>query len=108
MAGRKRPNPSAGQPGQSRHDAERPTTRAPEVGPRREDFTREAADSPPSRGDDGGVSLGQISMAEFARMSSSRQLSLWAILQAQMSSQKALAAKREYSARKVLPLSPEE
>ncbi|HKW81240.1 MAG TPA: hypothetical protein VJQ49_09550 [Casimicrobiaceae bacterium] len=54
------------------------------------------------------MSLGQISMAEFARMSSSRQLSLWAILQAQMSSQKALAAKRERSARKVLPLSPEE
>lgn len=106
MAARKRPDPSAGQQGRPRRNAESVTARAPEARPRCGSVPRDAGS--PSRCDDGSVSLGQISMAEFARMSTSRQLSLWAILQAQISSQKELEAKCERSARKVLPLAPEE
>jgi hypothetical protein len=53
--------------------------------------------------DDGLMS--QIRTAEFARMSTSKQLSLWAILRAQLSSKKQLEAQALPPAQKPVPAS---
>lgn len=56
--------------------------------------------------------MSQIRTADFARMSSSKQLSLWTILRAQLSSKKQLAAQAPVaapsSAQKAVPASPDE
>jgi len=58
--------------------------------------------------------MSQIRTADFARMSSSKQLSLWTILRAQLSSKKYLAARppaaatAQSSAQKPVPASPDE
>ena len=52
--------------------------------------------------------MSQIRTADFARMSTSKQLSLWAILRAQMSSKKQLEAQTHTPppAQKPIPASP--
>jgi len=57
---------------------------------------------------DDGLMMSQIRTAEFARMSTSKQLSLWAILRAQMSSKKQLAAQAPLATQKTVPASPAE
>lgn len=56
--------------------------------------------------------MSQIRTADFARMSSSKQLSLWTILRAQLSSKKQLAAQPPVAvqnpAQKPVPTSPDE
>jgi hypothetical protein len=56
--------------------------------------------------------MSQIRTADFARMSSSKQLSLWTILRAQLSSKKQLAAQTPVAAQnpahKPVPTSPDE
>jgi hypothetical protein len=58
--------------------------------------------------------MSQIRTADFARMSSSKQLSLWTILRAQLSSKKQLAAQAPVagaapsSAQKAVPASPDD
>jgi hypothetical protein len=54
---------------------------------------------------DEGLIMSQIRTADFARMSSSKQLSLWAILRAQLSSKKELAAQAPASSQKTIPAS---
>jgi hypothetical protein len=59
--------------------------------------------------EDDGLIMSQIRTAEFARMSTSKQLSLWAILRAQVSSKKQLAAQAAPPpAQKPVPTSPAE
>ena len=58
--------------------------------------------------EDDGLIMSQIRTAEFARMSTSKQLSLWAILRAQLSSKKHLAAQAPPSPQKTVPASPPE
>ncbi|HEY7944515.1 MAG: hypothetical protein ACHP7M_11070 [Burkholderiales bacterium] len=53
-----------------------------------------------------GLNVSQIRTAEFARMSTSRQLSLWAIVRAQISSKKQIAAQGFAAAQKTLRMSP--
>jgi hypothetical protein len=55
---------------------------------------------------DDGLIMSQIRTADFARMSSSKQLSLWAILRAQLSSKKQLAAQTPRVAPKTVRASP--
>jgi hypothetical protein len=53
--------------------------------------------------------MSQIRTSDFARMSSSKQLSLWTILRAQLSSKKQLAAQAPAPAvKKPVPTSPRE
>jgi hypothetical protein len=68
----------------------------------------EAEGSPMFEYSDDRLMLSQIRTAEFARMSTSKQLSLWAILRAQMSSKKQLAAQAPLAAQKTVPASPRE
>jgi hypothetical protein len=58
--------------------------------------------------EDGGLMMSQIRTAEFARMSTSKQLSLWAILRAQVSSKKHLEAQTHAPppGQKTTPASP--
>jgi hypothetical protein len=56
---------------------------------------------------DDGLIMSQIRTADFARMSSSKQLSLWAILRAQLSSKKQLAAQTRRAAQKTVRASPD-
>jgi hypothetical protein len=58
--------------------------------------------------EDGGLMMSQIRTAEFARMSTSKQLSLWAILRAQVSSKKHLEAQTQAPppGQKAIPASP--
>jgi hypothetical protein len=56
---------------------------------------------------DDGLIMSQIRTADFARMSSSKQLSLWAILRAQLSSKKQLAAQTPRAAQKTVRTSPD-
>jgi hypothetical protein len=58
--------------------------------------------------EDDGLIMSQIRTAEFARMSTSKQLSLWAILRAQLSSKKQLEAQTPRPAQKTVPASPTE
>ena len=58
--------------------------------------------------EDDGLIMSQIRTAEFARMSTSKQLSLWAILRAQLSSKKQLEAQAPTPAQKTVPASPAE
>lgn len=108
MAGRKRQNRTAGY-------SDRPNMATGSVIPcasaaesERGVPARDALDVLVFKHRDAGPSLGQIPMAEFARMSTSRQLALWAILRAQISSQKRVAARSDCASPKALPLSPDE
>ena len=56
--------------------------------------------------EDDGLIMSQIRAADFARMSTSKQLSLWAILRAQLSSKKHLAALASPPAQRTVPASP--
>jgi hypothetical protein len=57
--------------------------------------------------EDGGLMMSQIRTAEFARMSTSKQLSLWAILRAQVSSKKQHEAQQAPPlGQKTVPASP--
>ncbi len=56
---------------------------------------------------DDGLMMSQIRTADFARMSTSKQLSLWLILRAQLSSRKQIAAQAPVMAQKKVPASPE-
>ncbi|HEV7412356.1 MAG TPA: hypothetical protein VGP14_01755 [Casimicrobiaceae bacterium] len=58
--------------------------------------------------EDDGLIMSQIRTAEFARMSTSKQLSLWAILRAQLSSKKQLEAHAPPPGQKTVPASPAE
>jgi hypothetical protein len=58
--------------------------------------------------EDDGLIMSQIGTAEFARMSTSKQLSLWAILRAQLSSKKQLEAQAPPPPQKTVPASPAE
>jgi hypothetical protein len=61
--------------------------------------------------EDDGLIMSQIRTAEFARMSTSKQLSLWAILRAQLSSKKQLEAQPPQPPpppQKTVPASPAE
>ena len=53
--------------------------------------------------EDDGLILSQIRGADFARMSTSKQLSLWAILRAQLSSKQHLAANAPLPTQKTVP-----
>ncbi|MGH8713154.1 MAG: hypothetical protein ACREYB_04005 [Casimicrobiaceae bacterium] len=76
---------------------------------------REAARPPPTRCGreivefpyDGWI-MTQMRGADFARMSTSKQLSLWAILRAQLSSSEHLAAQAALATAKTIPASPQE
>jgi hypothetical protein len=50
--------------------------------------------------------MSQIRAVDFARMSTSKQLSLWAILRAQLSSKKQLEAQTPPPGQKPIPASP--
>lgn len=54
-----------------------------------------------------GLIMSQMRTADFARMSTSKQLSLWAILRAQLSSKKQLAAQAQRTVQKGVPAAPE-
>jgi hypothetical protein len=56
--------------------------------------------------EDDGLIMSQIRAADFARMSTSKQLSLWAILRAQLSSKKHLATLASPPAPRTVPASP--
>jgi hypothetical protein len=58
--------------------------------------------------EDDGSMMSQIRTAEFARMSTSKQLSLWAILRAQVSSKKQLEAQAPPPPQKAVPTSAAE
>ncbi|HEX3631110.1 MAG TPA: hypothetical protein VHZ01_01255 [Casimicrobiaceae bacterium] len=53
--------------------------------------------------EDDGLIMSQIRGADYARMSTSKQLSLWAILRAQTSSKQHLAANAPPPAQKTAP-----
>ena len=55
-----------------------------------------------------GLIMSQMRTPDFARMSTSKQLSLWAILRAQLSSKKQLAAQTQRTAQKGVPTAPEQ
>jgi hypothetical protein len=55
---------------------------------------------------DDALIMAQIRTADFARMSTSKQLSLWAILRAQLSSKKQLEAQTPPPGQKTIPASP--
>ena len=57
---------------------------------------------------DDALIMSQIRTADFARMSTSKQLSLWAILRAQITSKKQLEAQTQASpaGQKPIPASP--
>jgi hypothetical protein len=57
---------------------------------------------------DDALIVSQIRTADFARMSTSKQLSLWAILRAQLSSKKQLEAQTQAPppGQKTIPASP--
>jgi hypothetical protein len=55
---------------------------------------------------DDALIMSQIRTADFARMSTSKQLSLWAILCAQLSSKKHLEAQAPPPGQKPIPASP--
>jgi hypothetical protein len=57
---------------------------------------------------DDGLIMSQIRTSDFARMSTSKQLSLWAILRAQLSSKKHLAAQAPPPPQKTVPAAPTE
>lgn len=105
MAG-KRQDHSAGQRDPARSAVGALTDRAADEAAR-EAWPRAGVEAAMPKRQDGGVSLGQVPMAEFARMSTSRQLSLWAILRAQISSQRHLA-QCDCADPKALPLAPKE